>query len=366
VHAPDDPQLLAGAIKALSVQDDANFKQIVDALQTAGCWDRQHVPDGIWLRWIVLGANEPGVEGPILAAQRLAQLPTLVDNPLVILTLSELIQHPEPDVRYNALCAAAALCGVAGDPSAYQHLITETVHDPVPTIAHHARLFAYLTAAPGADVPDGLKHLPDAPADEHYDRSAILNLLESPEAPLRDVGCVLAVRDLERDACDKLVAELLNEKKDAALMSGAVLSGLTGLRTDELREKVADQTDWATATVMKLGLWMQEDTVNSDIHPDVLLAREDIPRSTVILAMLHRHDPNALEVLLNPQGEAPNDLAALLDAYGWWRVLDRYLPADALRWRPGADPDQQQLQIDLLRNWYLVNRHRLSQTSAHP
>ena len=83
-------------------------------------------------------------------------------------------------------------------------------------------------------------------------------------------------------------------------------------------------------------------------------------RSTVLLALLHREATRwrGLDYLLNPRGEPAEDLPALLDDYGWWRVLDRYLPPTAPHWEPGNDPDTQRLQLDMLRDWYLVHRKR--------
>ncbi|MEZ6191372.1 MAG: hypothetical protein R3C45_08795 [Phycisphaerales bacterium] len=156
-----------------------------------------------------------------------------------------------------------------------------------------------------------------------------------------------------------MTVELLSDTTPEARMAGAILCGVIGRHAEELSQSIAKQTDWITATVMRLGLWMQGRDTGQAVNPLNLLARRDIPRTTLIFAMLHGDDPLALEALLNPQSEAPDDLARLLEDYGWWRVLDRYLPEDAPRWRPGTGTELQQLQIDLLRDWYLVNRHRL-------
>ncbi len=361
---PKDDRLLADALHTLSVDDNANFLQIVDALQAAGCWDRARVSDDAWLRWIMLHAHEPGIEAPAMAAQRLAELQNLANDHRLISLLTELSNHAEPDVRYNALCAAAELFFSAADEPPYHDLIAGRLNDTDPVIAHHARLFAFLVDASEVDPSAGPYGMQDGHAEARYDKPAILALLLSPDAPLRDVGCVLAVRDLEPGDLIRLIPELLSDTTDDARMAGAILVGVTGLHTDLLHQQIDSQTDWVTASVMKLGLWMHSDEMAGEVQPEALLAHGDVPRTTVILAMLHRQDAQALEVLLNPRGETPDDLALLLENYGWWRVLDRYLPEDAPRWQSDTNASEQQLQIDLLRDWYLVNRYRLMNRPA--
>lgn len=359
VRAGDDDGVLMGAVDRLGVQEDNVFLRIVWALQSAGCWQRDLIPDGAWLRWIMLHAHEPGIEAPAMAAQRLAQMQDLADDPRLTSLLRELSNHSEPDVRYNALCAAAELFMSVTDKPPYHDLITDLLNDTEPVIVQHAEYFAYLTGIPKSDTPTWLKDSRDSQADTRYDSPAILALLFSKDAPLRDVGCVLAVRDLEQSDIADLISDLLRDSNDGAKMSGAILAGMTGLHTDLLHQQIVNQTDWVTASVMKLGLWMHRDDMAGVVQPEALLAHGDVPRTTIILAMLHRRDAQGLEVLLNPRGEVPDDLAILLENYGWWRVLDRYLPEDAPRWQSGIDPAEQQSQIDLLRDWYLVNRHWL-------
>jgi hypothetical protein len=357
----EDPVLFDRAVDALNVKDSANFLQIVDALQTANRWDRPDIPDDAWLRWITLHAHEPGTEAPAMAAQRLADLQDLADDQRLTSLLAELSNHTEPDVRYNALCAAAELFMSAKAPAPYHDIIAGRLNDPEPVTAHHAQIFVYLTDTPGVEPPAWLQDANVSQTDTRYDKPAILALLHSPDAPLRDVGCVLAVRDLGQEGLAELTTKLLNDERDHVKISGAMLSGISGLHNQTAVYQIDQQTDWVTQNMMMLGLWMNDTTAG--ILSTVLLAHGDPPRTTVILAMLHRRDPLGLEVLLNPRGEVPDDLAVLLEDYGWWRVLDRYLPVDAPRWQSGTDKAQQQQQIDLLRDWYLVNRHRLKQSA---
>src|SRR5690606_13564304 len=93
-----------------------------------------------------------------------------------------------------------------------------------------------------------------------------------------------------------------------------------------------------------------------------LLLRDDLPRSTILLAMLHRDDPAALDHLLNPRGDVGPDVLDLLDRRRWWHVLRRYLPPDAPPLWLWADPELEDFQIDVLRCWWLLHRHRPTDT----
>lgn len=367
VHV-DKPGVFEGAMGAMRRAGEADFLRIVDALQSADRWrwpgvtGYQGTPGDVYLRWVGINAESDNVEAAILAAQRLAAMPTLADDPRLISILQKLTGKDSADVRYNALCAAAELYQSAKDPGPYRDVFARCMKDGDEVIARHASLFAYLVKMPGVGPAGWMDQLPPPTADRTFDQQQVRRLLVSPEPPLRDAGCVLAVHDLPPESLPGLIRDMLQDPRPEAKQSGAILSGLTGEAADLLRSTLESQSDWAQSRVLWLGLWMQGDPEADDvIDPAALLAQGDVPRSTILLAMLHRHDPLAYDVLLNPQGEAPGDLGTLLDDYGWWRVLNQYLPADAPRWRPTETPALQLHQIDLLRDWYLLNRRRLEE-----
>jgi hypothetical protein len=128
-----------------------------------------------------------------------------------------------------------------------------------------------------------------------------------------------------------------------------------------LAEREVVEDIWTVAMVQRLGLWMAGDDTAIDIPATSLLTRSDLPKTTIILAMLHRKDYAALNALLNPRGETGFDLVELLDQSRWWWVLSRYLPDDAPPVWVWADSDLEQFQIDVLRDWYLTHRQRLLQ-----
>lgn len=369
-HAEADEAVRRAAIDRLGVEDATNFLQIVWALQSAGVWQRGHIPDGSWLRWNGLMALEPDAEAGSLVAQRLAGLYDLASDERMVVILWQLLDRPEADVRYNALCAVAELTMSADVRKPYVAMVRQMTKDEEPMIARHAWLFLH---AMGESVEAGPDWLIEAvatlkrplDADEHYDFEAIDALLRSPLAPLRDVGCVLAVRDLEAKVLDGLIEALLNDEDYEAVWSGAMLCGMTGKQTDALTQRLNGETDWMTDRMLRLGFWMRSEGTGAGYDPELLLAHADVPRTTVMMAMMGRWGLRGVEGLLNPRGEPAEDLIELLEDYGWWRVLNYYLPDDAPRWRPdghdASGADQTRLQVDMLRDWYLVHRRRLAE-----
>ena len=192
-------------------------------------------------------------------------------------------------------------------------------------------------------------------------------LFSSDSPTLRDRAVLLAAERFPPEANASLIRELLTDFDDRAKASGAMLAGLTGLERDLLGEKAAKEDVWAVAQVLRLGLWMQS-TEAPDVNPGPggLLTQQGVPRSTVLLAMLHRGDEHrraAMDYLLLPPNEpATADVADLLGRQRWWPVLRQYLPPEALEAGVTFDvwgsPRTQALQVDVLRAWWLTHRAR--------
>ena len=192
---------------------------------------------------------------------------------------------------------------------------------------------------------------------------ALLRPLASPEPAMRDLAATVAAQRLTDEQNAALIDQLLTDYDDNARRGGAILAGLTGQRLDLLRRLTDAEHDWATQQVMRLGLWMAGVLPEFDDTVDGLVLREDVPVTTVLLAMLeHGGDARyrALEFLLNPRGEPILDLVELLDRQRWWYVLEGYLPeplkAEAPFW-PWADAELEVFQIDVLRDGFLVNAY---------
>ena len=213
------------------------------------------------------------------------------------------------------------------------------------------------------------------------DPADLRSVLGSPLPAVRDAACVVAAERFTPEQNEGLVRSLLTDFSDDAKRSGAILAGLTGLHGDLLTDKMRDEDVWAVRQVHRLGMWMQGRLPEMDDHAPGLLTRDGLPTTTVLLAMLHCGRPEAMDFILAPradepefsaeslnlptsEGVAPVALRKLLVHYRWHRVLRRYLPDDAPPLWLWADDRQQQLQIDVLRNWYLLNPRTPPNTDA--
>ena len=203
------------------------------------------------------------------------------------------------------------------------------------------------------------------------DPAALGRICASPLPGLRDAACVIAADRFTPEQNEALIASLLTDFSDDAKRSGAILAGLTGLQGPLLAAKMRDEDVWAVRQIHRLGLWMQGREPDLDNAVQGLLTRDDLPTTTVLLAMLHRRHPAALDTILAPrvdepefsrqalnlpkgEGDATVSLKELLFHYRWWHVLRRFLPADAPPLWLWADDPLQQFQLDVLRNWHLI------------
>lgn len=220
----------------------------------------------------------------------------------------------------------------------------------------------------------------------------VRELLLHESAPIRDLACLLISRRFDRATHTALVDELLRDLFATSRMAGALLAGLTGVRptavvqgreVDILAYQAKWERQWHTQTILRLGLWMQErlddppeasasgpgervdragggagggEKDSEKLFTQTLLFREDLPRTSVLLAMLHRGQlAEVMQFLLNPLGEPQYDLVELLDRWRWWYVLEPHLPAGAPPFWVWADPELETFQIDLLRDWWLLH-----------
>lgn len=188
----------------------------------------------------------------------------------------------------------------------------------------------------------------------------------SEDSMLRDLACVAAADRLDLGQINALVTLLLRDFDDRAKMSGAILAGLTNSRpptrgengepSDLVLDKVNAEDVRPVMQVMRVGLWMQGRAPDMEKVIDGLFGRPDMPRSTLLLALLHGKSPIPFDYILNPRGDPPFDLVDYFDTQRWWRIASRYLPADAPPFWVWGDRELEEFQIDVLRNWYLIHR----------
>jgi len=288
---------------------------------------------------------------------------------------------PEDRADVSANAAWAPIAFAAAHRNAAATLDDDDLTDPATVEAWVSRApIALLAALEGATpgsiditlcdaMPDMLR-LAAVRADATPDVDDLVPLLEHPRAAFRDLACVVAVQRFDDTVLDKVIVQLIKSFNDDAKQSGAILAGMTGLQPQLLAKRAAAEDQWLVKQVMLMGMWMQDqplpDGADGDQLARGLLSRDDLPTTTILLAMLHRGDDAALDYLLKPRGEPIIDLNDLLDQLRWWHVLDAYLPADAPPlwvWADGppqTQPDPARLyltdfQIDVLRSWRHLN-----------
>lgn len=214
----------------------------------------------------------------------------------------------------------------------------------------------------------------------------LLPLLAHDEAVVRDQACIAAVQRMTKDQVAALVRRLLQPPPkpvkgkdvdldqpvfryhDGAKISAAILSGLANVEAELVDRTIAQFADRPRiGDMMKLGQWMRTAQASRTArtapqaesyaaHAEKMLMLDDFPRSTILLAMLHVNHPTAMDSLLRPRAEANPQTLRLLDEERWWFVLEHFLPPDAPRLWVWGDPQLARFQVDLMRDWYLLNR----------
>jgi len=263
-------------------------------------------------------------------------------------------EEPEPDAQTDWLAYLAALEGL-GDTDGRADVAAPSLSEYTPPLHRIAYVAAGLSDDPNELNP----------------------VFRSEVSTLRDLACHVAYQRFDAETLEPVVVNLLTDYNDAMKMSGGILAGFTGLQTKLLtkRHEFEDQPD--VRAVFRLGLWMQgRDDLLDASGAMLLVDRQELGiGSTALLAMLHVGSfggqpavaRTALDYLLNPRGEPEVDLRQLFDQLRWWRVLAFYLPElfpetdrpDFWLW---GDPVLQQFQIEVLRDWYLLQRHRLNES----
>ena len=204
--------------------------------------------------------------------------------------------------------------------------------------------------------------------------------LSSGTSMMRDLAALTAARRFPREQAEALAGDLLKDFVEDGRRGGAMLAGLAGVRPKarytlenpprevDLLEHVAGVNDHRTQVATRLALWLQGRLQAIDPHltPEVflnrieaLLAQDDYDlRSTILMALLRKEPRRALDFLLNPRGQERIELVELFDQYRWWPVLRAHLPEEAPPFWVWSDPALARFQVDVLREWYLLNRAR--------
>ncbi len=251
-----------------------------------------------------------------------------------------------------------------------------TAADPLRLLAELEGTRAGSVALAIEDEMPALIRLAAIRASTTADPSDLKPLLINDTPTLRDIAALMAAQKFTAQELEPLIVDLLTDYSVYAKMSGAVLAGMKGVQLDLLRKRYEVERMPTVRIVMRMSLWMAgDDHIIDATQARALLEREDLGvGSTVLLAMLHRgqRDPvaarEALDYLLNPRGELAIDLPEFFDMFRWWYVMEAYLPALFPEGHPPfwtwGDPELQAFQIDVLRNWYLLQRRTLTPTGT--
>lgn len=404
-HAGEDDRVLSGALSALSWANDDIFIEISSAVAQTGRWRRADVPLDAWLRWIALLGRDDDPQARILAVQQASELADDAHDPRLAEMLRERLGDTDAMVRYNALIATARLAGRTPLSRPYATMVFRATADSSATIARDAWLLTGLlrptdaVAANWRDLPTktamaaawaaarlgtlGPEEIDEQAAPLIYAAARwavdsqsgespppllsfdeLTPLLAHPSAIVRDVACVLTLQQASPAGIEPLIETLLNDFNDDAKCSGAILAGLSGQQADLLERKLRDEDVWRVVQIQRLGLWMLGRHMPMAGEVEGLLTRDDLPVTTILLAMLHQRHPTALDYLLAPQADEPQfylasqriSLKALLTSHYWWQVLRRFLPPPPqgpILWLD-ADDELRQMQVDVLRYWHLL------------
>lgn len=402
----DDPEVRGRVIAAtLPRLDDMDrtseqHESVVALLDHFRGWSSPPVPVGHYVAWIIRGLDAERSALRVRVAQQLGDLPiTRPDVPVSLVEppLLALLGDSESEVRHAAL---VALAGYVPQHPALLSAIERQRDDPAPgapgVAAFAARLIEVwhgrhvaADAARNGDPSNGTNAGDDwshvlidleargvASVDLAFDpamphlvrvmatRAArdarpawLLDTLRLNGRPaVRDLACVVAAERFAPAELLPLIRQLLADHDPDGRVSAAVISGLTGVGTSELRAAAERETDAATRHLLRVGLWMQQALPALDGRVAAMLGRTGLPDSTLMLALLRRGDRRAALDHLLARDDA--GLIVLLRNNRWAHVLTAFLPPDAPRPLPGADPAVFVEQLADLRAWHALHRHR--------
>jgi hypothetical protein len=114
--------------------------------------------------------------------------------------------------------------------------------------------------------------------------------------------------------------------------------------------------------LLKLALWMRGDLGDSFTPTaEAMLHDKEMPASTVLVALLHKQRPVALEYLLGNLVTPRPDTHKLFIQQRYWHVFRRFVDTSNLTLWLWGDPEAQAFQLEAMRQWYAVNRWKIEQ-----
>jgi hypothetical protein len=116
----------------------------------------------------------------------------------------------------------------------------------------------------------------------------------------------------------------------------------------------------AEAKLLQLAMWVRGD-LGDDFTPtaEAMLLDDDLPTSTVLMALLHMKRPIALDYLFGDLVTPRLDLHKLFIQQRYWHVFRRFVDTSDLTLWLWGDPEAQAFQLEAMRQWYAVNRWQI-------
>lgn len=358
-------------------EGEPRFEELRGAVEAVGQWRADRVPAGLWRVWLgrMLRSADPATR--IEAVWLVADAPaTSGDEASRRAHLEEASHDADAAVRLNAVAALAELSGEPGEVGESYGRSLAALADgqapgPVKPPAWEAagRLAIAIDRAAGAPAVDVATLLPEAPIGE------LLAGLSSEDAGLQALAltCLLAgAAPIDESERAELAGALLRSFDAVERRAGALLAGATGTHRALLEERLALSQDYADASMMRLGLWLQGGGEAGWDPALLLVTPEALPMPLVRWAMVvpalladpasvaverRRVAAATLDDLLRPRGDLPEGLIDELFAGHGWQALAPLtarvgaVPADA-----GAEV--RELAAERLRDHWLVTRRR--------
>lgn len=156
---------------------------------------------------------------------------------------------------------------------------------------------------------------------------------------------------------------LIRSVEDQQRASASILAGMCEVNPEILQHWLPIEREWVVRQHMQLGLMMLGE--NNAYRPTAraLLSHPEFPRSTALLALMWIGDHQALDDLFNPFGSPPVNLDIYFRTFGYWWVMDHFLPEPLKEYSYWGDRDLRVFQLELMINGYLLWRDRLSYES---
>ncbi|MFK7790462.1 MAG: hypothetical protein AB8C95_13330, partial [Phycisphaeraceae bacterium] len=247
-----------------------------------------------------------------------------------------------------------------------------------------------------------------APQEEiDIDPDRVIEYLASTDMPtnVMDIACV-SIRSNARDSL-ALIERMVRMSQPQPRVLGALLAGMNGAKptliagdfktllqqspdttTTELHAMTDDElatlglsrvdalpalleaaaeappsaNRQSEAKLLRLALWMRSD-LGEDFTPlaEAMLFNDELPKSTVLMCLLYRQRPVALEYLFGDLTRPRPDLFKLLIQERYWHVYRRFIDTSDLTLWLSGQTKAQGFQLEAMRQWYAVNRWKIEQ-----